>query len=618
MNEYDDSSIHHLKWFGLPRLIRYLRPFRYIFLSLIVLGLITGLIDIVLPLFQQQAINYFVAQSITEGLWKFALAYAAVLGTQVIGTAICCYQACYVETCVARDMRQEGFHHLQTLSFSYFNQNSVGYIHARIMSDTSRIGGTVTWDLMDGLWNMSYLVGAIIVMLSINWKLALCVIVIVPLVALASTYFQKKLVRLDRQVRETNSQITGKFNEGITGVKTTKTLVTEEKMETSFRDITGQMKRISVHAAHFRALFQTVISFAAYLGIAVVLWRGGLITKNQLMEIGTLSVFLTYAQGMMNPVQWVVRAMSDLITVQVNIERFSNLMDTESNVVDSPEVIEKYGDTFHPKTENWEPMTGDVEFRDVSFQYPDGEEMVIEHFNLTVPAGSTVAIVGETGAGKSTLVNLLCRFYEPTAGQVLIDGRDVRERSQLWLHSSLGYVLQTPHLFSGTVLDNLRYGNPDATMEQIEAACRLVSADKVIARMEKGYDSQVGEGGDMLSTGEKQLLSFARAVLADPRLFVLDEATSSIDTVTEQLIQDATAKLMHGRTTFVVAHRLSTIRSANVILVVSNGKIIERGSHDELMAQRGHYYHLYTRQYAEESARSAWNENKTSPAKTNA
>lgn len=610
MNEEQNKQIHHLKWFGLPRLMPYLKPYGLVFLCMIVLGLLTGLVDIVMPLFQQYAIDHFIGMSTLDGLAWFILAYAFVLVAQVVMSAISCYQASYVETCVARDMRRIGFNHLQTLSFSYFNQNSVGYIHARIMSDTSRIGGTISWDLMDGLWNMSYLVGAIVVMLRINWKLALCVIVIVPIVALASAYFQGKLVKLDRRIRETNSQITGKFNEGITGVKTTKTLVTEKKMDRAFCETTGRMKQISVHAAHFRALFQTVITFAGYLALSVVLWRGGLITIDGVMRIGTLSVFLSYAQGMMGPVQWVVRAMSDMITVQVNIERFTTLMETESNVVDSPEVIAKYGDTFEPKTENWEPMTGDVEFRDLSFKYPDGEEMVIEHFNLTVPAGSTVAIVGETGAGKSTLVNLLCRFYEPTAGQVLIDGRDVRERSQLWLHSNLGYVLQTPHLFSGTVLENLRYGNPNATMEQIEAACRLVSADKVIERMDGGYDAQVGEGGDMLSTGEKQLLSFARAVLADPRLFVLDEATSSIDTVTEQLIQDATQKLMEGRTTFVVAHRLSTIRSADTILVVSGGKIVERGNHDQLMAQRGHYYGLYTRQYADENTRAAWEERK--------
>ena len=229
---------------------------------------------------------------------------------------------------------------------------------------------------------------------------------------------------------------------------------------------------------------------------------------------------------------------------------------------------------------------------------------MLEHFNLKVPQGTNVAIVGETGAGKSTLVYLVCRFFEPTSGQILIDGRDARERSKLWLHSNIGYVLQTPHLFSGTVKENLLYGKPDATMEQIEEAVKSVSADQVIARMDKGYDSDVGEGGDLLSTGEKQLLSFARAILANPRIFVLDEATSSIDTVTEKLIQDAIEHLMKGRTSFVIAHRLSTIRQADVILVVKDGKIIEQGRHSDLMKMKGYYYSLYTRQYAEETTRS--------------
>ena len=275
-------------------------------------------------------------------------------------------------------------------------------------------------------------------------------------------------------------------------------------------------------------------------------------------------------------------------------------MDTKSDVVDTPEVVARYGDTFHPLRENWEPLLGEVEFRDVSFRYPDGDDYVLEHFNLTVPQGTTVAIVGETGAGKSTLVNLVCRFFEPTSGQVLIDGRDARERSQLWLHSHIGYVLQSPHLFSGTVMENLLYGNPNATKEQVEEAVRAVCADKVIARMKDGYDTDVGEGGDLLSTGEKQLLSFARALLADPRIFVLDEATSSVDTVTEALLQKATERIMRGRTSFVVAHRLSTIRGADVILVVDAGRIIEQGTHAELMAQRGAYYELYTHQYRRE------------------
>lgn len=320
------------------------------------------------------------------------------------------------------------------------------------------------------------------------------------------------------------------------------------------------------------------------------------------MEIGTLSVFMTYALGMMEPVQWIVRSISDLITVQVNVERFSTLMETRSDVRDTKEVEEKYGDSFEPKKENWEPLYGDITFDDVSFKYPDGEEYVLEHFNLHVPQGTNVAIVGETGAGKSTLVNLVCRFFEPTSGRLLIDGTDARERSQLWLHSNIGYVLQTPHLFSGTVLENLRYGNPDATMEQIEAAVKSVSADEVIARMEKGYDSDVGEGGDLLSTGEKQLISFARAVLADPRIFVLDEATSSIDTVTEKKIQEAIRHLMKGRTSFVIAHRLSTIRQADLILVIRDGKIVERGTHSELIGRQGEYYRLYTRQYQEDAA----------------
>ena len=335
-----------------------------------------------------------------------------------------------------------------------------------------------------------------------------------------------------------------------------------------------------------------------------VLWRGGIITREGVILVGTLSVFMNYAQGMMEPIQWLVQVLSALTNVQVNVERFTKLMETESDVRDTPEVVEKYGDSFHPKKENWEPLYGDIEFRDVTFRYPDGQENILEHFNLKVPQGTNVAIVGETGAGKSTLVNLVCRFFEPTEGQVLIDGRDARERSQLWLHSNIGYVLQTPHLFSGSVLENLRYGNEHATMEQIEAAVRAVSADEIIARLPEGYESDVGEGGNSLSTGEKQLLSFARALLADPRIFVLDEATSSVDTVTERLIQNAIEKVMAGRTSFIIAHRLSTIRRADVILVVHGGRIVESGSHRELMAARGAYWQLYTRQYREEQTRS--------------
>ena len=320
------------------------------------------------------------------------------------------------------------------------------------------------------------------------------------------------------------------------------------------------------------------------------------------LGLSTLSAFVTYAVGIFEPVQILAEDLAEFISLQANIERVTGLLDTEPDVRDSEAVREKYGDAFHPKRENWEPIRGDIEFRDVTFRYPDGGEDVLSHFNLHIPAGTTVAIVGETGAGKSTLVNLACRFFEPTSGQILIDGVDYRERSQLWLHSSLGYVLQSPHLFSGSLRENIRYGRLDATDAEVEAAAKAVSADVVAERLENGWDSDVGEGGDRLSTGEKQLVSFARAVLADPRIFVLDEATSSIDTQTEQLIQDAIEHILKDRTSFLIAHRLSTIRRADLILVVRDGKIVERGTHRELLLQRGYYHELYSKQFAEESS----------------
>ena len=593
------------KWFGIPNLVPYMRPYGKLIFWMVLMAFYGSAMDAVIPLFQQYAIDHYIADSTLAGLGWFIGAYVVVILTQTASNYISAFGACKLELSVGRDLKRESFNHLQTLSFSYFNQNSVGYVHARVMSDTDRIASTLAWSMAEGVWHSAYLVCAIVMMLILNWKMALCVLVIVPIVAISSMYFQKKLVFFHRQVREKNSRITGAFNEGITGATTTKTLVVEDKMEKEFDELTADMKKVSVRAMHFRAIFISTTTLAASLALALVLWRGGIVTREGVMLIGTLTVFMNYAQGMMEPIQWLVQALSSLVNVQVNVERFTTLMETKSDVQDTPEVVEKYGDTFSPKKENWEELHGDIEFKDVTFRYPDGDENILEHFNLKVPQETNVAIVGETGAGKSTLVNLVCRFYEPTEGQVLIDGRDARERSQLWLHSNIGYVLQTPHLFSGTVLENLRYGRENATMGEIEAAVRAVSAEGIIERLPDGYQSDVGEGGNSLSTGEKQLLSFARALLADPRIFVLDEATSSVDTVTERLIQDAIEKVMDGRTSFVIAHRLSTIRRADVILVVNAGKIVERGSHAELMAKKGVYYGLYTRQYREEQIQAS-------------
>ena len=404
---------------------------------------------------------------------------------------------------------------------------------------------------------------------------------------------------MNRKIREINSLITANFNEGISGAKSIKTLVVEDTVQHDFEEDSREMQKVSIHATHYSALFVSTISIMSSLALAVVLAQGGRLSQENLMAIGTLSVFMSYAIGMIDPIQAIVEVFSAMIQAQANIERFSTLMETKSDVADRLDVIERYGDTFHPKKENWEDLHGDIEFKDVSFHYPDGEEMVLEHFNLKVPQGQNVAIVGETGAGKSTLVNLVCRFFEPTSGQVLIDGKDARDRSTLWLHSHIGYVLQTPHLFSGSVRDNMRYGAPEATDEEIWQALELVKASEIVKKMGNGLDSDVGEGGDLLSTGEKQLLSFARAILANPAILVLDEATSSIDTMTEKAIQDAIQTVIKGRTSFMIAHRLSTVVDADVILVVRDGKIVESGKHDELMKKHGYYYELYSRQFEE-------------------
>ena len=590
-----------LPFFGIGRLLSFLKKYRMRFVGMIVFGLCGSAVDILIPLLQRYALDHFVAQNTLDTLVWFILLYIAAVVFAGLVNYIAFSLAFRTEVNVNRDLRNAAFKHLQTLSFSYFNQNSVGYIHARVMSDTSRIGSLVSWTMVDGVWQASYFIGAIVVMFAVNAKLAALVVVIVPLIVVLFSIFQKLLIRANREVRELNSHITGDFNEGITGAKTIKTLVIEDDMGEKFVEDTKKMRSKSVHAARLRGLFAATMNLASSVALAVVLWRGGYIAAS---EVGTFSMFMSYAQGMMEPVRWIIDAISDLITTQVNIERLTNLLAVRSDVTDSKEVVSVYGDVFEPKRENWEKMQGDIEFDDVSFKYPDGDEYILEHFNLKIPHGSNIAIVGQTGAGKSTLVNLVCRFYEPTSGRVLIDGKDARERSQLWLHSSIGYVLQTPHLFSGTVRENLLYGNPNATDEDIMKALRLVSAEGVVEKLEKGLDSDVGEGGDMLSTGEKQLLSFVRAILADPAILVLDEATASVDTLTEKKIQSAISEIIKGRTTLMIAHRLSTVRDADLILVVRDGKIIEQGTHSELLAMRGYYRELYTRQYEEEAAQS--------------
>lgn len=578
----------------------FLKQYKLHFICAILANLFVAFVDVMFPIFQKYAIDNFITPMSTKGINKFVIVYILAIVLQVIFVIIFTRLSMYLEMNIGKDLKRATFMHLQKLSFSYYNTTPVGYIIARVMSDTNKIGSMVAWGLVDLFWSITYVLGVFIAMFMLNAKLAMYVIAIVPFIAILTVYFQNKILNVNREVRKINSKITGAFNEGITGSITSKTLVIEDKNLKDFSKITDKMYKTSIRATKLNAIYMPIILFFSSLAVAFVLDRGGNLVINDLMEIGTLSAFISYAISIFEPIQQLAKNISEFIATQANIERVFGLLERTPDIVDSEEVIKKYGDSFNPKKENWEEIKGDIEFKDVYFKYPDGDEYIYENFNLKIPAGTTIALVGETGSGKSTLVNLACRFFEPTKGKVLIDGKDYRERSQLWLHNNIGYVLQNPHLFSGTIKENIRYGKLDATDEEVENAAKIVSAHKIIMNMEKGYDSQVGEGGSNLSTGEKQLISFARAVLANPRIFVLDEATSSIDTETEQIIQNAISHLLKDRTSFLVAHRLSTIRKADIILVVRDGKIVEKGSHKELLKQKKYYYSLYVKQFEEE------------------
>ena len=594
---------YDLPFFGIPKMKPLLMKYRRELFWILFTILIFTASDLITAVLQRYALNKFVGTGSLEGMGLFILLYVLDIAVFAVSgyynTKVCLS----TEVSMDRDMRNAAFSRLQELSFDYYNQNSVGYIHARVMSDTSRIGETLTWNLGDTCFFLLEIIGSIAIMFYYDPKLTGLILIIVPVISVFYALFQGKLFDLNKQVREINSKITGNFNEGITGAKTVKSLVIEEKIGGDFEKETSNMFKKSMENARLKGVFNAVTGLATSAAVAIVLWQGGIIAKE---EVGTFSMFMYYAKNLMEPVSILVESLALFIMGKVNIGRYTKLVEAVPNVKDKAEVVEKYGDCFDPKRENWEPIRGDIEFENVDFMYPDGEENVLENFSLKIPFGTNLAIVGETGAGKSTLVNLICRFFEPTKGRILIDGVDSRERSQLWLHSALGYVLQSPHLFSGTVRENLLYGNPDATEEEIAAAIKMVSAESVIEKLEKGLDTDVGEGGDLLSTGEKQLISFARAILADPKILVLDEATASVDTITEQKIQNAIDTIIKGRTSLVIAHRLSTIKNADLILVVSDGKIVEQGKHDELLAAKGHYYKLWTRQYEDEATSAVW------------
>lgn len=569
-------------------------------ISIMALAMVTlAALDILNPIVNASAIEKFFEHEDFTNIYVYVLLYAGM----AIGFAFTVWlfikMAGIVEVEIGHEIRSEAFVKLQELPFSYYDKTPAGWIMARLTSDSRKLASILSWGLVDVIWGGTSMIGILTVLFFINWRLALIIFVLTPIMSVVSIYFRKKILKSYRNVRKINSKITASYNEGILGSKTTKTLVLESTRNDEFNDLCSDMKRNSIRAILHSSLFFPVLLFLGYMSVAVTLRVGGGLYLEKAITVATLYLFINYTTMFFEPIAHIARIIAEFQQAQASAERIMMLIETKPDIFDTPEVIKKYGTLFNPIKENWEPLVGDVSFENVTFRYV-ADETVLENFNLSIKAGTSVALVGTTGSGKSTIVNLICRFYEPTEGTIKIDGRDYKERSINWLHSNLGYVLQTPHLFNGTIMENIRYGRLEATDEEVIAAAKVVSADEFIETFEEKYQTNVGEGGSKLSVGQRQLISFARAILADPKILILDEATSSIDTKTEYTIQGVISKLLKGRTSFIVAHRLSTIISADLILVIQDGKVVEKGSHKELLSQKGEYYQLYKNQFINE------------------
>ena len=601
MNQFQEEDYSSKLDMGLwVTLFKFMKSVKKEAILLTVYNMIYSLIMSVIPLANRYALDTFAVERDLTTFMPFAAAILSVLVLAGFLTYKTIQYAAVVEVHMVHDMREAAFKNLQNLSFSYYDTTPVGWILARMASDAQRIGDVIAWSCLDMVYAIFMVVFIIINMFILNTQMALIGLCMVPIVAVISVYFQRRLLASQREVRKINSKITGAFNEGISGARTTKTLVRELRNFEEFEHFSEEMKKASIYSATLSAIYMPIVMMLGSITTALVIYMGSSKVITQLITFGTLTAFVNYVMQMFEPIQQIARIFAEMQSAQAAGERTIGLINTPSDIVESELVLAKYGDSLNPKFENWEDINGEIEFKNVTFSYKTGET-VLDNFSLKVEQGQNIALVGATGAGKSTIVNLICRFYEPTHGEILIDGVDYRNRSQAWLHSNLGYVLQTPHLFSGTIMENIRYGRLNATDEEIIEAAKTVNAYDFIINMDKGFDTDVGEGGNRLSSGEKQLISFARAILRKPTVFVLDEATSSVDTETEQLIQKAIENVLDGRTSFLIAHRLSTIKSCDKILVIEDGKVVESGAHKELIRLKGRYFNLYTNQFIEEN-----------------
>jgi ATP-binding cassette, subfamily B, bacterial len=547
----------------------------------------TSILDAIFTYLNKSIIDQGIIAQSHQALIKILTLYGGLILVQAVCVFAFIFLAGILGERIQYDLRKSMFNHLQNLSLAFYSQTSVGRLMARVTSDSGRVADLVTWGLVDSTWAVMNIVTSTIFMLIINWKLALIVLCAIPILLAIAIQFRKRILVEFRNSRKANSKITGAYNENISGVRVVKALGRESENLNEFKVLTDEMNRSSYHAAWLSALFLPTVQIVSAVALGFIVWYGGMQASIGLMTIGGIQAFVSYLTFMMWPIQDLARVYAEMQHSIASGERIFTLLDSVPEVYDRPEASD-------PGT-----LKGEIEFDHVDFTYEDGKP-VLTDFSLKVRTGETIALVGPTGGGKTTIVNLLCRFYEPRRGVIRINGRDYTEFTLQGIQSRVGIVLQTPHLFSGTVRENIRYGCLDATDEEVENASRLSGAHDFIQNFEKKYDQDVGEGGNLLSVGQKQLVSIARAILAKPDVFIMDEATSSVDTLTEALIQRGMENLMKGRTSFIIAHRLSTIKRANRIIVVEDGRITEMGIHHDLLRAKGHYYRLYTQQFREE------------------
>jgi ATP-binding cassette subfamily B protein len=571
-------------------------------------GFVTALMEIAYPLLAKLVVDDVEQNGMDAAFGMWGAIYLGCNVVIAISGATFVWMAGKIDAYASHDIRSEAFANLQRLSFAYFDRRPVGWLMARLTADCRKLTDILAWSMLDFIWGITMMVGIAGAMLVMHWQLALLAMAIMPVVGWVSAKFRKRILTTARLVRQTNSRITGSYNEAIMGMQTSKAFGREEANSREFQGLADTMYRASVRNLVLAAVYLPLVLTLAAVAINLALGAGGMLMYFGFVTVGTVIAFLMYTRYFFEPMQVMGHWFAEMQMAQASAERVLSLIDATPEIEDSPSVrraiAAQEGAPARRRPPRWSlaARVGSIELVGVGFAY-DAAKPVLEDINLRVEADETIAIVGPTGGGKSTLVNVICRFYEPTSGQVLIDGIDYRNRSLHWLQSSLGMVLQNAHVFSGTIMENIRYGRLTATDQEVVWCAKLAGAHDFITDMEKDYDTEVGEGGGRLSAGQKQLVSFARAILAEPQILIMDEATSSVDTQTELKIQEGMKQVFQGRISFVIAHRLSTIRGATRIVVIDDGRIVETGSHAELMAADGHYAALYRQQGLNETQR---------------